>query len=392
MLLGETAMSEWLCPVQEQCGGCQWLRLPYEKQLEKKQQRVEKLLKPFCMVRPIVGAANPFHYRNKVHAAIGTDRQGHVVCGSYAAGTHRIVPVSQCLIEDERAAQVVQAVRRLLGRFRLPPYNEDSGQGVLRHVLVRVGRQTGQVLVTLVIGRPEFPARRAFVEALVKSCPFITTVVVNLNGFRTSMILGRSSRIAYGKGYIEDVLCGKRFGISPASFYQVNAEQTEKLYQIVLGYMALSGRENLLDAYCGIGTIGLAAADLAAQVTGVELNPDAVQDAIRNARRNQVENARFVEADAGDFMRRLARQNQRPDVVVMDPPRAGSDERFLAALCRLAPARVVYVSCMPETLARDLGYLTAHGYCAQEAMPVDMFPQTEHVETVCLLTRKRPSQ
>ena len=378
-------MNKALCPVTEKCGGCQLLHLPYRKQLEQKQRLVDRLLKPYCPVKPILGAENPLHYRNKVHAAFGTDWQGHIICGTYQAGTHRIVPVQQCCIEDPLASRIIHAVRKLMIAFRIAPYNEDTGRGVIRHVLVRIGRRTGQALVTLVIGRPDFPARKAFVDALVQNCPGITSVVVNLNSTKTSMILGQSSRVAYGRGWIEDELCGLTFGISPSSFYQVNAEQAQRLYETAIGYAGLTGRESLLDAYCGIGTIGLAAAGRAARVTGVELNPDAVQDAIRNARRNGIANARFFEGDAGEFLR--AGKAGPLDVVMMDPPRAGSDRRFLQSLCQSGAGRIVYVSCNPETLARDLDYLIAHGYRALEATPVDMFPQTEHVETVVFVSR-----
>lgn len=380
-------MNEQTCPVAARCGGCQRLDMPYEAQLQEKQRRVEGLIGGFCRVSPIIGMESPYHYRNKVHAAFALDGRGRIVSGNYAPGTHKVVPIGQCLLEDTQAGLVIAAVRSLMEKFRLPPYNEDSGQGLMRHVLVRVGKQTGQVLVTLVIGQPQFPARTAFVAALIKACPFITSVVINLNGFKTSMILGKSSRVAYGKGFIEDVLCGKCFAISPASFYQINPTQTEKLYALAVDYAGLTGRERLLDAYCGIGTIGLVAADRAAQVIGVELNPDAVRDAEKNALRNGAKNASFYQGDAGDFMRRMAQRNEQLDVVMMDPPRAGSDERFLRSLCRLSPRRVVYVSCMPETLARDLRFLTAHGYRAVCATPVDMFPHTEHVETVVSLIK-----
>lgn len=376
------------CPVSQSCGGCQWMGESYEKQLQKKQQRVQDLLKSMCPVKPIVGMECPYHYRNKVHAVFAEDERGRIISGVYAPGTHRVIPVENCLIEDERADQVIGAVRRLMEKFRLRPYDEDSGRGLMRHVLIRVGKVTGQMLVTLVIGQSHFPARAAFVQQLVKDCPFITSVVVNLNSFKTSMVLGPSSRTAYGKGYIEDVLCGKRFAISPQSFYQINHSQTEKLYSLAVDYAALTGSERLLDAYCGIGTIALVASDKAGEVIGVELNKDAVQDAVHNAKRNQAANARFYQGDAGDFMRGMARRREHLDVVMMDPPRAGSDERFLSSLCMLAPKRVVYVSCMPETLTRDLKYLTKNGYQVLEATPVDMFPHTHHVETVCVLTHR----
>lgn len=380
-------MNERNCPVSARCGGCQMLDKAYEVQLSEKQKRVEKLIGGFCPVESIRGMENPYHYRNKAHAAFALDGRGRIVSGNYAPGTHQVVPIRECLIEDERADLVVAVIKNLMEKFHLQPYNEDSGQGLMRHVLIRAGKRTGQMLVVLVIGQPEFPARNAIVAALVKACPFITSVVINLNRFKTSMILGKSSRVAYGKGFIVDELCGKRFAISPASFYQVNPVQTETLYTLAVDFAQLTGKERLLDAYCGIGTIGLVAADKAAQVIGVELNPDAVRDAEKNARRNGVENAAFYPGDAGDFLRRMVARKERVDVVMMDPPRAGSDEKFLRSLCQMAPQRVVYISCMPETLARDLRFLTAHGYRAERAVPVDMFPHTEHVETICLLSK-----
>lgn len=382
-----TMADKMLCPVSRMCGGCQWLDVPYEVQLARKEQKVRDLLKGICRVKKIIGMENPCHYRNKVHAAFAEDERGRIISGVYAQGTHRVIPVEKCYLEDERADEVIGVIRKLMDRFRIRPYDEDSGRGLMRHVLIRVGKKTGQMLVTLVIGQSHFPARSAFVEQLVKECPFITSVVVNLNGFKTSMVLGRSSRTVYGKGFIEDELCGKRFAISPQSFYQINHSQTEKLYALAVEYASLTGKERLLDAYCGIGTIGLVAADKAGEVIGVELNKDAAQDAVRNARRNGADNAKFFQGDAGQFIRGMAARREHLDVVMMDPPRAGSDEKFLKSVCTLKPDRVVYVSCMPETLARDLKYLTKNGYKAVEATPVDMFPHTNHVETVVKLVR-----
>ena len=378
---------KYTCPVSRMCGGCRWMGEDYEKQLQMKQQHVEALLKGICPVRPIVGMENPCHYRNKVHAAFAEDERGAIISGVYARGSHRVIPVEKCLLEDEKADQVIAVVRKLMDKFHIRPYDEDSGRGLMRHVLIRVGKITGQMLVVLVIGNSHFPARSAFVQQLVKECPYITSVVVNLNGFKTSMVLGPSSRTVHGKGFIEDVLCGKRFAISPQSFYQINHSQTEKLYSLAVSYAQLTGKERLLDAYCGIGTIGLVAADKAGEVIGVELNKDAAADAVRNARRNHADNAKFYQGDAGYFIRGMAARKEHLDVVMMDPPRAGSDEKFLKSVCTLKPDRVVYVSCMPETLARDLKYLTKNGYKAVEATPVDMFPHTEHVETVVLLER-----
>ncbi len=375
------------CPVGTLCGGCAG-RGVYGELLEKKQRRVETLLSSLCPVEKICGMEEPFRYRNKVHAAFARDERGRLIAGPYAEGTHRVIPAEECLIEDARAGETVRAVRDLAGEFRIEPYDEDSGRGLLRHVLIRTAHATGEMLVTLVIGRTPFSAQRAFVARLIKKCPWITTVCVSLNGRHTSMILGPSTRTVYGRGFIEDRLLGKTFALGPASFYQVNPVQTERLYLKAYAYAGLTGGETVLDAYCGVGTIGLGCAERAGRVIGVEISRDAVRDAVGNMKRNGIKNASFVCADAGEYMRRAAAEHARIDAVFMDPPRAGSDRRFLSALGSLSPRRAVYISCMPETLARDLRYLSDHGWRAEGAAPFDMFPWTEHVETVVSLSRK----
>ena len=378
------------CPVSARCGGCQLNRLTYAQQLHMKQEQVAKLLAPFCEVQPILGMENPFHYRNKVHAVFAVDKRGMPISGVYAAGTHRVVPVKHCLIEDERADRVIQAIVELLPSFKLRIYNEYTHRGFLRHVLIRTGQYTREMLVVLVATSLEFPGRRAFVEALRAKCPEITSLVLNLNDRQTSQVLGKKETVLFGPGYLEDELCGKRFRISPQSFYQVNVQQAERLYETAIRLANFTGKESLLDAYCGTGTIGLCAAEHVKHLTGVELNPDAVRDAKENARRNGVTNASFLCDDAGRFMMKLAKEGVAPDVVMMDPPRAGSDMPFLKSLLTLGPKRVVYVSCNPETLARDLAVLCAGGYKVETAVPVDMFPCTEHIETVMSLVQQKP--
>ncbi len=380
--------SGYQCPAQKRCGGCRFLYLPYEEQLAFKQRQVEKLLGSYCRVHRITGMEAPLHYRNKVHAAFAHRRDGTVVSGIYEEGTHRVVPVDECLLENQKADEIIRTIRGLLKSFKIRIYDEDSGYGLLRHVLVRTARQTGQVMVVLVLRSPILPSKNNFVKALRAAHPEITTIVLNVNDRRTSMVLGEKETVLYGKGYIEDELCGRRFRISARSFYQVNSVQTEALYAKAIELAGLSGRERVIDAYCGIGTIGLIAEKKAGEVIGVELNHDAVQDAIRNA--NDVKNIHFYENDAGRFMVGMAEQDEHADVVFMDPPRAGSDEAFLSSVVRLAPERVVYISCNPETQARDLAYLAKHGYRAQGAWPYDMFPFTDHVETVCLLSNRKP--
>ena len=379
----------WNCPVAAKCGGCQLTRLSYAEQLQWKQQRVTELLDGICEVRPILGMDDPFHYRNKVHAVLSVDKAGKPISGVYAMGTHRVVPVRHCLIEDRRADRIIQTIVAMLPAYKLRIYNEYTHRGFLRHILIRTGHVTGQIMVVLVATSLEFPGKKAFVQELIQRHPEITTVVLNCNQRETSMVLGTKEITLYGEGYMEDELCGKRFRISPQSFYQVNAKQCEVLYRTAIDAAQLTGAETLLDAYCGTGTIGLCASDGCKQLIGVELNADAIRDAKENARRNGVENARFLCDDAGRFMQKLAKEGTAPDVVMMDPPRAGSDQKFLQSLLMLKPKRVVYVSCNPETLARDLRVLVDGGYQAEWATPVDMFPGTEHVETVVLLSHKK---
>lgn len=385
----ESTQNKTRCPHSKKCGGCQLQNLDYKEQLAHKERTCIRLLGKFCRVEPIIGMENPYHYRNKVQAAFGTTRAGRIISGIYQSSTHNIVAVDSCMTEDEIADRIIVDIRRLLRDFKMTTYNEVTGRGFLRHVLVKRGFQTGEVMVVLVTGTPIFPARNNFTRALLKLHPEITTIIQNVNDRYTSMLLGQNEKTLYGPGYITDILCGLRFRISAKSFYQINPVQTEVLYGKAMEFAELTGKETVIDAYCGIGTIGMVAAKRAGQVLGVEVNRDAVRDARENAKLNRVKNIRFVCADAGDFMVDMANAGEHCDVLFMDPPRAGSDTAFLSCALTLAPRRIVYVSCNPETLARDLNFLTKRGYRAEKIQPVDMFPHTDHVETVCLLTREK---
>ena len=378
-----------ICPVTKKCGGCTYQGVSYQEQLKKKKKEVAKILKPYCEVKGILGMENPYEYRNKVHAVFARLKNGKIISGTYEANSHRVVAVDSCMIENQKADDIIRSIRDLAKSFKIKIYDEDTGYGLLRHVLVRVGHHSGQIMVVLVLASPVMPGKNNFVKALLKLHPEITTIVVNVNDKKTSMILGDKEKPIYGKGYIEDTLCGLTFRISPKSFYQINTEQTEVLYRKAIRLADLKGKERVLDAYCGIGTIGMAAAKHAKQVIGVELNPDAVRDARANAKSNGVKNIQFYQNDAGKFMVQMAAQEGKGaiDVVFMDPPRAGSDEAFMSSVVKLAPKKVVYVSCNPETLARDLAYFKKNGYEAKEAWAVDMFPFTAHVETVVLLSK-----
>ena len=376
------------CKVWKKCGGCQFQGVPYTEQIKIKQKNMNKLLKKYGNVKPIIGMENPFYYRNKVHAVFDRDKKGNIICGTYEAGTHRVVPVEECMIEDKTSQEIIRAIRDMLKSFRIKTYDEDTGYGLLRHVLVRRGFSTDEIMVVLVVASPIFPSKNNFVKALRKKFPQISTVVLNVNDKKTSMVLGERDIVLYGKGFIRDRLCGCTFRISPQSFYQVNPVQTELLYKTAIEYAGLGRKERVIDAYCGIGTIGLVAAGKAREVIGIELNKNAVRDAIVNARENKITNARFYQGDAGEFMEGMVSEGERADVVFMDPPRTGSTEKFLTSMVKLGPSRIVYISCGPDTLARDLGFLTKHGYVTRKIQPVDMFSFTEHCEVVCLLTKQ----
>ena len=466
------------CSVDVQCGGCEAIALPYEQQLLLKNALVADLFEGVggdFELRPILGMQDPFRYRNKIispfapgkkieqpKAAAGADkgddqkkkrRQRGLTCeiltGMYEQGTHKLVPTTSCLIENEVGQQVVSAIKAIMQRHAIEPYNEDTGEGFMRHVVVRVGHESGEVLVTIVTNEEKFPAGKSFAKELIVRVPQVTTVVQNVNMRQTNVILGEQETVLYGPGFILDTLCGLSFRISSTSFYQVNATQTEVLYNTAVELAGLTGAQTVIDAYCGTGTIGLVAATRGAQrVIGVESNAAAVRDAWENARHNGVENATFIAADATQFMREFAQKdtdelmdeakanaaaelgeeaedavvhvagfngaasetdreadaastadfdapvaaaNESTDhelVLLMDPPRAGSTPEFLQAAADLAPQRIVYVSCNPETQVRDIELLQKRGYELQIVQPVDMFPHTAHVETVALLSRK----
>ena len=378
------------CPHFGKCGGCQYLQLSYEEQLAAKKHQVKELMEKHCKVRPIIGMdENPWHYRHKVQAVFGLDRKKQQISGVYEEKTHRILPVETCLIEDQKADAIIATVRSLLKSFKIKVYDEDTGYGLLRYVLIRKAEFTDEIMVVLVTASPVFPSKRNFVEALRREHPEITTVVQNVNDRTDSLVLGSKYQVLWGKGYIVDRLCGCSFKISPGSFYQVNPIQAQKLYEKAIELADLTGKETVVDAYCGTGTIGMIAAKKAGKVFGVESNPDAVRDAVGNAKANDVKNIRFYREDAGHFLQSCAADNMPVDVVLMDPPRAGSSEEFLDAVAKIGPKRVVYVSCNPTTLERDCTYLEKQGYRAKEVWPVDMFPWSGAVETVVLLSHKK---
>ena len=372
---------------EKKCGGCPLLALPYREQLAKKQACLQELLGGFAPVKAVQGMAEPLHYRNKAIASFATQR-GKLVCGLYAEGTHRVLPGADCLLQEEILNKTLAAVLDAARACRWTAYDEDRGTGLLRHTVLRSSCD-GKVLVTLVTPGPDLPGSKNFCTALRKKAPWVVSIVQNINPTRSSAVLGSREKTLYGPGFVLDTLCGTQFAISSRSFYQVNRTQTEVLYKKALELAKLTGRETVIDAYCGIGTIGLCAAPLAKQVIGVERNPAAVKDAAANARRNKIANARFVCADATEWMAAAAGEGLHPDVVFLDPPRAGSTPECITAVNKMKPRRVVYVSCDPETLARDVAAFTRLGWRAAKFCPVDLFPQTKHVETVVLLSHKK---
>ncbi len=375
------------CPNFKKCGGCQLQNMDYDRQLRFKQAQAVKLLGRFHRVSNIIGMKDPTHYRNKVQAAFG-ERGGKLISGVYQSSTHKIVPVDDCLIEDKIADSIIVTVKKLATSFKMRAFNDTTMRGFLRHVLVKRGFESGEIMVVLVTNDGEFKSSRSFINALLQRHPEITTIVRNINTRRTSMVLGDKSEVLYGSGYIEENLGGFRFRISPKAFYQINPVQTQVLYGKAVEFADLKGNETVVDAYCGTGTIGIFMSKNAGKVIGVELNSDAVNDAKYNAKLNGVKNIEFYNADAGKFMVEMAELKMKADVVVTDPPRAGCSMEFLKSVLRLSPEKVVYISCNPKTLARDLRTLINGGYKVKKIQPVDMFPFTEHIECVCLLSKQ----
>lgn len=375
------------CPIAKKCGACQLTNMTYKEQLSYKMATEIRLLGKFCRVAEIIPMNDPFHYRNKVQSAFGKTRSGQIISGVYQSGTHKIVKTDSCLLENETADRIICDIRKLIIKFGLSVFNENTQTGFLRHVLVKKAMGTGEVLVVLVTGNDYFKSKNDFCRELLKLHPEITSVVHNINSGFTSMILGSREQVLFGKGYITDELMGRKFNISSSSFYQINYEGTKILYSLAMEFAALNGTQTVIDAYAGVGTIGIIASGYAKDVISVELNPQAVKDARKNAALNGIKNIKFVCADATEFLLEAAENGEKADVVIMDPPRAGSTREFMQSVVKLAPSRVVYVSCNPETLARDLLYFVKHGYRAEKIQPVDMFPNTQHVETVVKLVR-----
>lgn len=376
------------CTVAKKCGGCQLTNMTYEQQLSFKQSKAIKLLGRFCHVDKIKGMKEPYHYRNKVQAAFGRTRSGMIISGVYQSSTHNIVKVDSCYIEDKKADEIIVTIRNMLKSFHLTVFDDKTGKGFLRHVLVKRAFGTGEIMVVLVTGSPIFKSKNDFCKALLKAHPDITTIVQNVNNSYTSLVLGEKELVLYGTGYITDELLGYKFRISPKSFYQINYEGTKYLYSKAMEFADLSKEDRIIDAYSGVGTIGIIASQYVKEVISVELNRDAVRDAKINASINNIDNIRFFCADATEFLLAASEEREKIDAVLMDPPRAGSTVEFMKSVCKLAPEKVIYISCNPETLARDLVFFVKNGYNVKKIQPVDMFPHTSHIECVVQLLRE----
>ncbi len=383
------------CPVAAKCGGCQLQHLSYAKQLEWKTKKVKDHLERIggfsgISVRPAIGMKDPWRYRNKAQFPVGT-AAGVPAIGFYAKRSHRLIDTPRCLLQDARNDQIIAIIRAFLQEYRISIYDEQTHQGLVRHILTRIGRQSGEVMVCLVVNGKKLPHEEALVERL-QAVEGMTSIVVNTNRNATNVILGKDIRVLWGRGFIRDGIGEIQFEISPLSFYQVNPVQTCVLYQTALDFAQLDGTETVLDLYCGIGTISLFFAQKAKRVLGVEIIPEAIADAKRNAAQNGMAHAAFTAGAAEEVIPKWYReQGVCADVVVVDPPRKGCDAALLDTMVQIAPGKVVYVSCDSATLARDLAYLCQRGYQVDAVQVVDMFPQTVHVETVVLLTKVKES-
>jgi 23S rRNA (uracil1939-C5)-methyltransferase len=381
------------CPVVGECGGCQIQHIAYPAQLRLKEQQVRDAVERIgklqgVTVHPTLGMGAPWGYRNKAQFPVG-QASGKIIAGFFAPGSHRIIDIEHCEIQHPLGNEIMRVTKELAAKYGVPIYDERRHQGVLRHVLARVGRGTGETMAVLVTNGPEFPSGKKIAQELLERIPSLVSVVQNINPEQTNVVLGRKSRVLAGRDHILDTISDLTFAISPVSFFQVNPEQTEVLYGKALAYAGLTGAETVLDLYCGIGTISLFLARQAKSVIGIEIVPPAIEDAKANAERNGITNARFICGDATVEMPKLAAAGVKADVIVVDPPRKGCDEPVLEAIAQMAPERVVYVSCNPASLGRDLAKLAELGYRTIEVQPVDMFPHTAHVESVARLVRDR---
>ncbi|AEN91813.1 MULTISPECIES: 23S rRNA (uracil(1939)-C(5))-methyltransferase RlmD [Priestia] len=380
------------CPVYKQCGGCQLQHVSYEGQLQFKQKQVKDVMArighlPDVPVHSTLGMNDPWRYRNKAQVPVA-EREGGLVAGFYQQRSHDIINMDACLIQQQANDDVVQAVKSICEKHGVSAYQEQKHKGSLRHIMARYGLVTGEIMVVIVTRTAELPNKKRIIEDIIEAVPNVKSIVQNVNSKRTNVILGNQTSVLWGEEYIYDYIGDVKFAISAKSFYQVNPEQTKVLYDKALEYADLTGEETVIDAYCGIGTISLFLAQKAKKVYGVEIVPEAIEDAKRNAELNGIHNAEFAVGEAEVVIPNWYKQGIKADVIVVDPPRKGCDEALLNTIIDMKPKKVVYVSCGPATLARDLAILEKGGYETVEVQPVDMFPHTTHVENVAVLKLK----
>lgn len=373
------------CPVSEYCGSCSYQGIKYSKQLSIKQEYIDKLLSSFGDIKPIISMKDPNNYRNKVQISFGYDDKHNIISGYYIPSSHIIVPIENCMIADEGINTIVKSVKRIINKYKVSIYDENRMKGCLRHILIR-STNLNEYMLVLVTGSITINKKELLIKDILKYNPNIKTIIQNINNKKTSMVLGNKNNVLYGKGYITDKLCGLYFKISPSSFYQVNKRQTEVLYNEAIKLADLKENEVLIDAYCGTGTIGLVASKHVKKVYGVESNKAAIKDAINNMKINKIDNVEFVCEDAGKYMEYLSKNNTHIDTVIMDPPRAGSDMKFMNSMVKLKPNKIVYISCNPLTLKDNLKYLTKF-YKVKSIQPVDLFPYTDHIETIVMMSK-----
>lgn len=377
------------CSKAKLCGGCPLLAVPYEKQALQKRSRIADMVEKAHLhlkVGQVHMAQEPAYYRNKVIVGFAKTPDKKVYSGLYAPKSHRIINTSGCLMQPEIVNQIIDAITHMVQTMKIQLYNPKTGTGLLRHVLIRYAKQTDQVMVVFVTTKKEFPSRRNLVTALTREFPQIVTIAQNINPRDTSIVLQDETLLLYGKGMITDELCGMKIAFSPSAFYQINHDQTEVLYTLAKNMLDLKPDDTVLDTYCGVGTIGLFMADACRQVTGVEINKDAVENARYNARLNQIKNIRFVAMDSTCYMSEACRMHQHYDAIILDPPRAGTTPQFIENACALRPGKILYISCDPTTQIRDLQIFRRQGYTAKTMELVDMFPNTDHIESVVVLS------
>ena len=381
------------CDCYTQCGGCVYRHISYDEELKIKQRRVLDALTRIGKLSDfnmhnIIGCDTPNGYRNKTQIPIGKDKNGFVQMGFYGSHSHRITGTGECMLQNKEFNEIVLCVKKIISENNVSIYNEENHKGIMRHLYIRQGSVSREIMVCFVVNSDSLPCSEKFVTALTNLNKNIKSIVLNINKDKTNVILGKQCKTVFGSDFITDELCGLKFNISPLSFYQVNHDQTEKLYAKAREYAELSGDEFLIDLYCGTGTIGLSMSTDAKKIVGIEIIPQAIDNAIENSKINNISNADFYCMDSAEAAKKFVNNGERPDVIIIDPPRKGCDLSVIESICKMSPKRIVYVSCEPETLARDLAVFAEKDYIVKDVAPVDMFPRTASVETVVKLCRK----